>query len=330
MELLYQAALDSGTAGRAVAIFNADADPRLADLQQQAASLSALQPFRPAALRLKAQGVTASEAMPEGLELALLHPAKQKQQTLGWMAEAMLKLVPNGELIVVCENLHGAKSYEKALKQLAGTVASESKAKCRIMRARRGAAFDEALARHWFGDAAPRNVDTLGLVSQPGLFSWDRADPGSLLVLEHLPETLEGTGMDLCCGYGLLARRLRDSRQSDGLIHLVDADRNALACAMQNVSRPAKAHWLDAATERLPKGAEWIVCNPPFHTGQARDVELGQAIIANACRALESGGSIWLVANRKLPYEDVLWDNLEMVETITQEQGFKIIKGTKS
>jgi len=329
MQLLYQAALESGIAGRAVGIFNADADPLLTELQQQAASLSILQPFRPAARLLTAQGLTVSETMPEALGLALLHPAKQKQQTLGWMAEAMLKLAPGGELIAVCENKHGAKSYEKAMKQLAGHVASESKAKCRIMRARLSDGFDAALARQWLADAAPRTVETLGMISQPGLFSWDRPDPGSQLLLEHLPEQLEGVGMDLCCGYGLLAHHIRTTGKHEGLIHLIDADRQALACAMQNVARPAKPHWLDAATERLPRGVEWIVCNPPFHAGQARDVEMGQQIIVNACKALEPEGTLWLVANRKLPYEDVLWNNLDMVQTLTQEQGFKVIEGTK-
>lgn len=330
MELLYQAALNPPVTAQRIGIYNADADPLLGTLQQQAGAIHIVQPFRPAALRLQAAGLSVTDAMPETLDMALLQPAKQKQQTLGWMAEAMLKLAVGGELIVACENRFGAKSYEKALQQLAGRVTSESKAKCRIMRARKGDGFDEVLARQWLNDAAPHAVEALGMVSQPGLFSWDRPDPGSLLLLEHLPAQLEGTGMDLCCGYGLLSQRIRSEVKSDALIHLVDADRNALACAMQNVSRPAKSHWLDAAAERLPKGAEWIVCNPPFHAGQARDVEMGQQIIANGCKALESGGTLWLVANRKLPYEDVLWDNLDMVQVLTQEQGFKVIEGTKS
>ena len=54
-------------------------------------------------------------------------------------------------------------------------------------------------------EGAPRFVDEIGFWSQPGVFSWDRIDPGSALLLVHLP-ALSGRGADLGCGIGVLAR----------------------------------------------------------------------------------------------------------------------------
>jgi 16S rRNA (guanine1207-N2)-methyltransferase len=46
--------------------------------------------------------------------------------------------------------------------------------------------------------------------------------------------------------------------------------------------------------------------NPPFHSGQATDVDLGRAFLATAAASLRRGGKLFLVANRQLPYEAVL------------------------
>ena len=46
--------------------------------------------------------------------------------------------------------------------------------------------------------------------------------------------------------------------------------------------------------------------NPPFHDGGTEDQALGQAFIRRAAEALRPGGTLWLVANRHLPYEATL------------------------
>ena len=47
-------------------------------------------------------------------------------------------------------------------------------------------------------------VEGLGLWSQPGVFSWNRIDPGSALLAQTLP-ALSGKGADFGCGVGYLA-----------------------------------------------------------------------------------------------------------------------------
>ena len=84
-----------------------------------------------------------------------------------------------------------------------------------------GCAFEESAKRHHRicesvgpGDSAavtaaiaegePRRLEDIGLWSQPGIFSWNRIDPGSSLLLENLP-VLGGRGADFGCGIGVLA-----------------------------------------------------------------------------------------------------------------------------
>ncbi|HXH71186.1 MAG TPA: methyltransferase, partial [Mariprofundaceae bacterium] len=307
---------------------NAAADGRL---PAQGGRLDLLQDFRPAAEVLERTGLTMAEQLAGSYGAIAVCPSKNKMQTLGWVAEALSHLEPDGVLLLAAANSYGAKSYEKLL-AMAGSVGSTSKAKCRIMRLRPTSGSDHAVVDGWRQAAEPRRQVESGLWSAPGLFSWEHPDTGSALLLKQLPEKLSGSGMDLCCGYAFLAVNLLQAHPGISRLHLLDADRLALAMAGRNCEEfgeKVTPHWRDAAREALPKGLDWIVCNPPFHAGQERDVELGQMIVANACNSLRLGGTLYLVANRKLPYETVLNERLREVRVLTQQQGYKVLEGVK-
>jgi len=332
IQLLYQTAL-SLSATRTL-VMNAHAHPLLTEMQKKAQSLELWQHFKPEFDAIDRMGLSLSpEFVPNDkpYELILLLPAKNKQQTLGWMAQAMEKLCKGGMLMCACANSHGAKSYESALKNLAGTINSTSKSKCRIVSAKKTDALNRELQQEWIEAGKAKEIETLGLVSQPGLFSWDRADIGSNLLLEQLPE-LSGSGMDLCSGYGLLSKQILQSSPDVENIHMVEADYLALQCAKTNTKKwqeRVQSHWADATVDTLPGNLDWIVCNPPFHTGQTRDVDLGQQIVRRACHRLKKGGSLFLVANRKLPYEHILQSELHRSQTVIETNGFKVIQGRR-
>ncbi len=327
-KLLYQAALE--ITSERILIINAHAHSLLTamgaiDLQQH---------FKPEYAAIKNIGLSVSPTLSDSsrlYDLILLLPAKNKQQTLGWMAEAMNRLSTNGKLMFASANAHGARSYESALKKLAGNVSSRSKSKCRLCSVRKTAAFNVPLAAQWLEDASPHSIGSHGLISRPGLFSWDHADNGSSLLIKKLP-VLRGNGMDLCCGYGLLAENILCRSTDIKQIHLLDADRLALDCARQNTASwqdIVQYHWKDAVHDSLPKQLDWVICNPPFHSGQSRDVELGKSIVLHACQSLRRGGQIYLVANRKLPYEQLLRSELQQCQIMIETDGFKLIKGIR-
>jgi 16S rRNA (guanine1207-N2)-methyltransferase len=331
-QLLYQSAIDSLNGDSRVAVANAHADPLLKEISKLCGELTLLQHFKPEHDELLRLGMNASPTLDGEFDLILLLPSKNKQQTLGWMAEAMNHLIDNGKLISACANNHGAKSYENSLKTLAGGISSSSKSKCRIFSARKSVSLNSELACQWIEDAKPRRVDSHGLIAQPGLFSWEKPDIGSQLLLKHLPDSMTGTGMDLCCGYGLLSAHLLENNPDIESLYMIEADRLALHCAEANTEKwkeKVEPHWLDAAADPLPLKLDWIVCNPPFHTGQTRDVDLGQTIIANACKSLKRAAKLYMVANRKLPYEAVLDRMLMRHQTVIQADGFKVIEATK-
>jgi len=111
---------------------------------------------------------------------------------------------------------------------------------------------------------------------------------------------------------------------------LVEAQRSALLCAQQNVlDVRARFDWADATTWDAPDPLDAVIMNPPFHSGRARNDDLGRAFITTAGRNLRSGGWLWMVANRHLPYEPWIAAHVGAVEEIGGNRTYKILKARK-
>jgi len=338
--LLYQTGLklleyqsSKGAPVLRVAIFNAFPHPLLSELVCLSGELQIQQHMRHISLKLSRQNIPfVPEIAGHAFDMVLILGSKQRQQTLGWIATAMDLLSPDGQMVLCTPNSLGARAYEKRIIELAGNVQTIVKSKCRCICARKSNVLNTTLLKEWKAQTLPRIMST-GLTSQPGVFSWDRMDTGSRLLAEHLPDDLSGCGMDLGCGNGFLTVSILRHCDNISEIHLVDTDANAIACATQNLSNFSHVsiytHWLDATAEPIPQGMDWIVLNPPFHAGKAQDIELGKAMIHAACCSLRRSGSLFVVANRKLPYESVLATYLKSTKRLYQGEGFKVIQGIK-
>ena len=177
-------------------------------------------------------------------------------------------------------------------------------------------------------DGAPRLLPDLQLWSQPGLFSWNRLDRGTALLLENLP-ALAGRGADLGCGNGFLAHGVLASPKVSAL-HLVDVDRRAIETARRNTADGRVAlQWADVRDGLPFEGLDFVVMNPPFHDAGAEDKGLGRLFIERASGVLRQGGQLWMVANRNLPYEAALKPKFRRASTVVERDGFKVIAAVK-
>ncbi|MGL4319915.1 MAG: class I SAM-dependent methyltransferase, partial [Paracoccaceae bacterium] len=173
--------------------------------------------------------------------------------------------------------------------------------------------------------ARPRQVD--GFQTFPGVFSSDGPDAGSLLLVTHLPP-LKGKVIDLGAGWGFLSRHILASPAVKSL-DLVEADFNALACAQANVPDPrARFHWADARSFKPAALADHVVMNPPFHTGRSADPALGIAFLQAARRMLAPSGTLWLVANRTLPYDAPLRTLFREVADLGSTPAYRVTRAS--
>ncbi|MEM6564166.1 MAG: class I SAM-dependent methyltransferase [Pseudomonadota bacterium] len=185
---------------------------------------------------------------------------------------------------------------------------------------------DEDLFADW--GAGPALTAT-GFWSAPGVFSADDIDPASALLASSLPEDLGARVVDLGAGWGYLTAHVL-KRSDVETVDLVEAEFISIECAKRNVMDARAAfHWADATHWRAPQPMDTVVMNPPFHAGRMAEPELGQAFIRAAARMLASHGTLWMVANRHLPYEDVLNTAFANVFELGSDARFKLLSAKK-
>ena len=306
--------------------------------QQPRPGLICEQSFKPDAEALQRSGWTvagAAESAPR-YPLVLLLPPRQRDEARALFAQALQRCAPGGIVVACIANDEGAKSGEGDFKRLCGLDGNLTKHHCRVFWSRRDdASIDAALLAQWSTLDAERPILNGRFISRPGVSPWDRIDPASQLLAEHLPADLRGRAADLGAGYGYLSTELLQRCPGIASLDVYEAEARALDLAKRNLAEaaarlPLRFLWQDVALG-LSEQSDVIVTNAPFHAQQgAARPDIGRAFIAAAAAALVPGGRLWLVANRNLPYELELDANFGSVRIVTQQQGFKIIEAIKS
>ncbi len=255
---------------------------------------------------------------------AFVRLQRQRQRHLGTLARALAAIKPGGILAVCGPNAMGGARLVDDLAEMGVEGKSTSKHKCRLVVAARPATLDVAR----FVDLdAPRDVAAIGALSAPGVFAWDRIDPGTTLLLETLPP-LTGNIADLGAGWGALSRAIL-ARNPGTTIDAYEADAVSIACLRANLPGVA-AHWHDV-TKGLPsKGYDSIVSNLPFHDARGENRALAAAFATKAAEALKPGGAFYAVANAHLPYEKTLDTVFTRVERLAERGGYKAFRCSRS
>ncbi len=242
---------------------------------------------------------------------------RSKTEALDLMATAMRDVVPGGPVMIDGQKTDGVDAILKQCRA-AGLFTKDGFSKAH------GKAFVMAagpVPADW--QAVPAQVEG-GFQTLPGVFSADGPDRGSLLLAAALPAKLPARVADLGAGWGFLARAIL-ARDGVKELDLVEADVVALDCARVNIpDARARFHWADATTFRAPKLWDAVVMNPPFHAGRDADPALGMAFLKAAQRGLAPNGSLWLVANRHLPYQATLITLFREVEDVGGDGAFRV------
>ncbi|WP_374652265.1 class I SAM-dependent methyltransferase [Dongia sp.] len=270
---------------------------------------------------------------PDGpFPLVLALPPRQRDEARFVLAQAVARAASGSTVVAAATNNEGARSMESDLAELAGNVASLSKHKARVFWARiYPATVNRPLLQEWLALGAPRRLaEDARFLSRPGLFAWDRIDAGSALLARHLPGDLAGHGADLGCGFGYLSAEVLAHCPKVTALDLYEAERVALDLACENVTPLGHGVRLDFlwhdVTTGLRASYDFIVSNPPFHTGRADRVDLGQGFIVAGAKALKPGGRMFIVANRHLPYEATISAYVARHRVLAVEGGYKIIE----
>lgn len=138
----------------------------------------------------------------------------------------------------------------------------------------------------------------LRLATDSGVFSAERVDPGTRVLLEAAP-TPPPTGdlLDLGCGYGPIALVLA-SRAPQATVWAVDVNERALALCAENAQRAGLANVHPREPDQVPSGVRFaaIWANPPVRIGKPALQDLLATWLDRLC----SGGVASLVVHKHL------------------------------
>lgn len=167
------------------------------------------------------------------------------------------------------------------------------------------------------------------LVAAAGVFSADRLDPGTAVLLRKAPLPAPGAPgpfLDLGCGYGPVSCVLAMSAPG-ATVYAVDVNERARALAAENAARLGAGNVRVAAPEDVPEDVRFaeIWSNPPIRVGKA---EL-HAMLDRWLPRLAPGGVAWLVVARHLGGDSLqrwLEERGHRVERHASQKGYRVLK----
>ena len=173
---------------------------------------------------------------------------------------------------------------------------------------------------------------TFMIINHANVFSRERLDIGTRFLLQHLPHT-EGSVdiIDLGCGNGLLGM-MGAQQNPEASLHFVDESYMAIASARANFQQldatlsRAQFHLGDGLAGFDKDAADLVLCNPPFHQSHAIGDTVALSMFMQSARVLRNGGELWVVGNRHLDYHFKLKRWFSLVEVVTSNKKFVILK----
>lgn len=164
-----------------------------------------------------------------------------------------------------------------------------------------------------------------------GVFSKGGLDFGTKTLLEALSlEMKTGRVLDVGCGYGPIAIYVA---KTFGLeVDMVDVNERSLNLAILNAKDNGVAKFVNGfvshCLDQVEKQYEVIITNPPIRAGK----EIIFQIYEQSFKHLNVGGELWIVIQKKQGAASTmkkLETMFSVVETVSKEKGYLIIKATK-
>lgn len=235
-------------------------------------------------------------------------------------------------IYVVGEKKGGVKSCEKQIKAYSPKANKLDAARhCQLYSAWFNGSVCDKTTDDWYSkktlamQVAGESI-TLDLFALPGVFSADRLDDGTQLLLETL-EPVKGNGLDFGCGCGVISAAVYHRFKTQ--MTALDVDAFAVASSNKTFAEngiEANAIASNGLSELLSQKQkfDFIVTNPPFHTGIKTDLDITQTFMQQIRQVLTKKYTIWMVANSFLPYPELFKRHLKPCNTKNKNKRFNI------
>ncbi|WP_274052579.1 methyltransferase [Thalassomonas haliotis] len=260
-------------------------------------------------------------------DLVIIAFPKSKAELAFTLAMINPQLAENTPVLIVGENNGGVKSTGKLAADYIHHISKVDSARhCTLFSGLANTelpAFDiNAWFKHYHFTLGEIELE---IASLPGVFSQNALDKGTELLLNNLPDKLEGELLDFGCGAGVISCFI-GKKYPQAQLALLDVSALALASAEKTLD-------INGLTGRVfPSNSlsevrgkyQHIVSNPPFHKGVKTHYGATESFLKQIKDHLKPKGNITIVANNFLSYKPIMESAIGTTTTVINEKGFAI------
>lgn len=276
--------------------------------------------------------------VPDPIDLVVLKLPKSGDRLADLLHALAPRLADGATVVTAAMTRHLHRSHLELLETgLGPTVTTRAVKKARLALTTRDPARDPGPSpwpTRWEGP------DGLVVVHHAGVFGPGRIDPGTRLLLAHLPTPgRHRRVVDLGCGDGVIGTVLAQ-RDPAAEVTFIDDSHAAVASA--------RATWAETIGDRAarfspgdglldlaegpalePGSVDLVVSNPPFHQDHAVATDVAARLLAQAHDVLAPGGELRIVGNRHLRHDLTLRRRFGAVEVVASDPRFVVLSATR-
>jgi len=260
-------------------------------------------------------------------DLVIIQFPKSKAELTFTLAMVAASLSKECLVLVVGENKSGIKSLDKlTTQQLADCAKVDSARHCLLFAANMLPAQESFILENWLKPYSfSINETVIKVVALPGVFSQNRLDIGTQVLLENLPKKVTGDLLDFGCGAGVIASYYGKVFPNANL-HLLDVSALALYSAQKtlNLNNLTGQVFPSNSLSDVKGKYDYVISNPPFHQGLKTNYLATETFLSKIKPHLKPRGHVIVIANSFLRYQPIMEEEIGRTQVLAKKKGFTL------